>query len=110
MRTSVFTVAEIAHILMKRERKHPTRIEEIVKRFFECAGLTVGDARKDLCLPSIELALKHRVDFVDAHNVSTMKQYNIKEIYSLDPHYERFPEIKRLEDLPEAMKKKASFG
>jgi predicted nucleic acid-binding protein len=93
-------VAEVVHILM-REHVSPGKIVESTKRFLSCAGLRIGDARKDLCLPALELALRYKVDFVDAHNVLTMKQHNVKEIYSLDPHYERFPGIKRLEDIPE---------
>jgi len=97
VRTTTFTVAEIAHVLMKREREHPARVEEMIKRLFSCAGLKIGDARKDLCVPAIELALKYKVDFIDAHHVLTMKHHGIKEIYSLDPHFDRFLGIKRLE-------------
>ncbi len=97
VRTSVFTVAEIVHVLMKRERERPARIEEIMKRFFGCTGLRAGDARRDLCLPALELALKYKVDFVDAHHRLTMKIHKIDEIYSLDRHFDRFLGIKRLE-------------
>lgn len=97
VRTSVFTIAEIAHVLMKRERERPARIEEMIKNFLDCVGLRVSDARKDLCLPALEVALKYKIDFVDAHHILTMRQYNIKEIYSLDPHYDRFTGIRRLE-------------
>lgn len=99
VRTSAFTVAEIAHVLMKREREHPTRIREIVKRLFDCPGLRVGDARRELCLPALELALRYEVDFVDAHHRMTMKLHKISEIYSLDRHLDKFPDIKRLEAL-----------
>jgi predicted nucleic acid-binding protein len=95
VRTSVFTVAEIAHVLMKRERERPERIEGVMKRIF--AGMRVGDARKDLCLPALELALRYKVDFVDAHHRLTMKVHKINEIYSLDRHFDKFPDIKRLE-------------
>lgn len=97
VRTSVFTIAEIVHVLMKRERERPARIEEIIKRLFGCAGLKVSDARRDLGLPALRLALKYKVDFVDAHHRLTMKLHNINEIYSLDRHFDRFPDIKRLE-------------
>lgn len=96
VRTTAFTVAEIVHILM-REHVDPDKIVESVKKFLNCAGLKVGDARKDLCLPALELALKYKVDFVDAHHRLTMKFHKINEIYSLDHHYDRLPGIKRLE-------------
>ncbi len=97
VRTTTFTVAEVVHILMEREEERPARVWESVKVFLDCRGLRVGDARKDLCLSALELALRYRVDFVDAHHILTMRQYNIKEIYSLDPHYDRFTGIRRLE-------------
>ncbi|MCS4541727.1 MAG: type II toxin-antitoxin system VapC family toxin [Euryarchaeota archaeon] len=99
VRTTTFTVAEIAHILMKREREHPMKINESIKRFLECAGLSISDARKDLCLPAIELALKYEVDFIDSHHRLTMQLYKIKEVYSLDHHFDKFPGIKRFESL-----------
>lgn len=97
VRTSTFTIAEIVHVLM-RERVDPNKIMKSIKEFSECAGLRVGDAKKDLCLPALELALSYRVDFIDAHHVLTMKHHGIREIYSLDSHYDRFAKIKRLEN------------
>jgi predicted nucleic acid-binding protein len=96
VRTTTFTVAEIIHILV-REHLYPSRIIDSVKRFWGCTGLRVSDARKDLCLPALELALRYKVDFVDAHHWLTMKLYKITEIYSLDPHFDRLPGVKRLE-------------
>ena len=94
VRTSVFTVAEIAHVLMKRERERSARIVEVVKMLFDCPGLRVGDARRDFCLPALELALRYKVDFVDAHHRLTMKLHKINEIYSLDHHFDNFPTSK----------------
>lgn len=96
VKTTTFTVAEIIHILT-REHLDSKRILDSVKGFLGCHGLRVSDARKDLCLPALELALKYKVDFVDAHHWLTMKLYRITEIYSLDPHFDRLPGIKRLE-------------
>jgi predicted nucleic acid-binding protein len=97
-RTTAFTIAEIIHVLM-REHVEPNKIMGSVKKFLDCAGLKVGDARRDLCLPALELALRYRVDFVDAHHRLTMKLHGIDEIYSLDRHFDRFPGIKRLESV-----------
>lgn len=95
-RTTAFTVAEIIHVLM-REHVDSNKIMESVEKFLDCAGLKVSDARRDLCLPALGLALKYEVDFVDAHHRLTMKLHKINEIYSLDRHFDRFPDIKRLE-------------
>jgi len=95
-RTTAFTVAEIVHVLM-RERVDPNKIIVSVKKFLDCAGLRIGDVRRDLCLPALELAQKYEVDFVDAHHRLTMKLHRITEIYSLDSHFDRFSDVKRLE-------------
>jgi predicted nucleic acid-binding protein len=88
---------QIIQKTMKRER--PARIEEIMKRFFGYAGLRGGDACRDLCLPALELALRYRVDFVDAHHRLAMKLCGIDEIYSLDRHLDSSPGIRRLESV-----------
>lgn len=98
--TSAYTVAEILHILMRREQKHPAIIVEMLERFLESPGLRLTDALGELCLPALKLALKREVDFVDAHHVLTMQSRGIREIYSIDPHFDKFPEIRGLEGTP----------
>ena len=44
----------------------------------------------------IEVSLQYGVDLVDAYNVLTMKKRKIEEIYSLDDHYDKFKDIKRV--------------
>lgn len=44
---------------------------------------------------ALELRSEYGIDFVDAYNVLTMRRNGIKEIYSLDEHYDAFTDIKR---------------
>lgn len=98
VRTNAFTVAEIFHIL-SRERTHPDKIVRSVSRFLDCAGLRVSDVSAENSIPALKLAMERGIDFTDAHHVLTIREHGIREIYSLDPHFDKFPGIKRLESV-----------
>jgi predicted nucleic acid-binding protein len=93
--TSVFTVAEIRHILEKREKLDREKISRMVLSFLDCLGLKLLDAEAIICREAVALADKFQVDFVDAYNVLTMRRNGIKELYSLDDHYDMFKDINR---------------
>lgn len=97
VKTDVFTIAEIVHILMGREKTKPQKARERIEAFLDCQGLTLVDVDKDLCTRALNLTFKYIVDFVDAYHILTMRAHGITEIYSLDSHYDRFTGIKRLE-------------
>jgi hypothetical protein len=65
-RTTVFTLAEIIHVSLRR-RAPRSRLVLSIKRLVGIPGLRIGEVRKDLCLPALELAAEYRVDFIDAH-------------------------------------------
>ncbi len=98
-RTNAFTVAEIYHIL-SREHTQPGEITGDISRFLDCAGLRVSDISAEMSIPALKLSTERGIDFVDAHHVLTMREHGIKEIYSLDPHFDKFSWIKRLEKIP----------
>lgn len=99
VKTSSHTLAEMFHILAGREKEDPEKVREILFSFLNSAGLRLVDAKHKFCENAIDLALRQKVDFIDAHHVLTMRDIKIGEIYSLDPHFDRFPNIKRLEDV-----------
>ncbi|ODS42024.1 MAG: hypothetical protein MSIBF_01365 [Candidatus Altiarchaeales archaeon IMC4] len=97
--TSVFTIAEIVYVL-EREGKDGMFIAEVIDDFLGCGGLKVIDAKADDALDTaMEIYKKYKIDFVDAHHIATMQEMRIREIYSLDPHYDCIPKIKRLEQV-----------
>ena len=55
------------------------------------------EAKGSLCSQAIGLALEKGIDFIDAHHVLTMKNREIDSVYTLDPHFEKFPRLTRLE-------------
>lgn len=94
--TSIFTVAEIQHILKKREKLDAGKTTNMIVSFLDCQGLKLLDVEAALCRIAIEVSLQYGVDLVDAYNVLTMKKRKIEEIYSLDDHYDKFKDIKRV--------------
>lgn len=94
--TSPLTFVELYHILRKREKQISETIKIQLTALLSCAGLQVVDLDAGLTQQMIETAAKYEVDFVDAGNVSLMQKYEISDIYTLDPHYDKFKEIKRL--------------
>lgn len=97
--TSVFTVAEIIYVL-ERENKKGGTIKELVGDLIGCSGLKLVDANSGVILNNaLEIFEKYEIDFIDAHHVATMKHLGIRDIYSLDSHYDRIKDITRLEKL-----------
>ena len=94
--TTAYTPAEIFHIL-RRENVPARKVKESFEAFFDLKGLKVVEAKGSLCPQAIELALEKEIDFIDAHHVLTMKDREIGSIYTLDPHFEKFPQLVKLE-------------
>lgn len=94
--TSVFTVAEIGHILEHRESLNKERVKKAVISLLDSLGLKLLDVEALVCRNAIELKTEYDIDFIDAYNVLTMRRNQIKEIYSLDEHYDVFKDIRRI--------------
>jgi predicted nucleic acid-binding protein len=92
---SVFTIAEIGYILERREGLAGEKLNEMLLSLLDCLGLKLLDVEAIVCREALELRSEYRIDFVDAYNVLTMRRNGIKEIYSLDEHYDAFTDIKR---------------
>ena len=99
--TTIFTLAEIAHIL-QREKIAKEKIKIYLSALLGCGGLKMIGAEDDiLSHKAVDLSTKYDIDFVDAHHILTMRKLQIKEIYSLDPHFDMFKDIIRRDKLPE---------
>ena len=93
--TSVFTIAEMGHILESRENLGKKKVMDMLVSLLDCIGLKLLDVEALLCMDAITLKARYKIDFVDAYNVLTMRRNGIKEIISLDTHYDMFKDIKR---------------
>lgn len=97
--TSVFTLAEIVYVL-ERENKKEETVKKLVEDLACCSGLKIVNAQGNNILDhTLDVYVKYRIDFIDSHHIATMKHLGIKEIYALDPHYDRVEGIIRLERL-----------
>lgn len=94
--TSAFTIAEIYHVLTLREKFSSLDVKKHIESLISCKGLQIIDFPADICTNTVDLAVKFNVDFVDAGHKLLMDKYQIKEIYSLDRHFDKFNDIKRL--------------
>jgi predicted nucleic acid-binding protein len=68
----------------------------MVTSLLDCKGLKLLDVEAILCGDAVETSSRYDVDFVDAYNVLTMRRKKIREIYSLDGHYDMFKDVKRV--------------
>jgi predicted nucleic acid-binding protein len=94
--TSILTVAELRHILSKREKIEGEKLKRMITSFLDCLGLKLLDAEAPICRDALDIADNYKVDFVDAYNVLTMMRNSIGDIYSIDDHYDMFEDIRRV--------------
>lgn len=87
----------ISEIIFTLERSYKLPRLEIVSKLLQIISPTnfIVEKRK-----LIEQALAYYVDenvsFVDAYHVVFMEQRNLKQIYSFDSDFDKFPQIERL--------------
>lgn len=54
-------------------------------------------AQKDLILNALTLYGDKNIDYIDAYNISVLKEQGIKEVYSYDRHFDKIEWVRRLE-------------
>lgn len=93
---SLLAISEVVFIL---ERTYKLSKPEIVKSLSVVfSHLKSGVEKQDLIKQTFEHYTNKNVSFVDAFHVALMNKKKIKDIYSFDHDFDKFPNIKRLED------------
>ena len=95
---SILNISELFYVL-QREKLSLNRIQTTIEDFVKLPGVHLMDIPTELGLEGIKLAEKYRIDFTDAIIYLLMKKHGIKEIYSLDRHFDKFRDIQRLTGL-----------
>lgn len=95
---SCFIFTEIFFVL-DRNGLSKDKIEKKLLAFLKLKGLTVVVYDPFLLSNAFILASRYKIDLIDATNKQLMDAFQIKEIYSLDPHFDRFKGIQRLTQL-----------
>ena len=91
---SPFGVAEIVYVL-ERARWRRAKVREALRDLLGAAGLRLVAAEPNLVPVALDLYRTSGADFIDCHNVATMRALGLNEIFSFDRHFDAFPGITR---------------
>ncbi len=95
---SGLNISEIFYVL-QREKLTIDRIRKTIHEVVKMPGITLAEVSNEKILEGLTWAEKYQIDLTDAVTYLLMKKYKIKEIYSLDKHYDKFKDIHRLTEL-----------
>lgn len=87
-----------SEVIFTLERSYKIPKAEIIKsltHIFKLANLIVE--KQELVEQAFVYYLDQNISFQDAYQVALMQKKKIKQIYSFDSDFDKFPQIKRLE-------------
>jgi len=96
--TSESVIAEIVFVLSSSNAGYGLNkgeVADILRLVLSIRGLHVPEREK--LLIATELYVAHGIDFEDALTVVEMEKAGTREVYSYDKHFNRVPNIQRLE-------------
>ena len=96
--TSETVIAEVVYVLASPQAGYGLSRTEIRQRLYPLLllpGLKLPDRRT--YLRALDLYASYAVDFEDALTVAHMERLKVTELYSYDRHFDRVPDIQRLE-------------
>lgn len=89
-------LAEIVYVLLK---VYKLKKDVIVEKLMPVISLeNIMMSNKNIYKEVFRMFVGKNVDFEDAYQVALMGKKNVKEIYSFDEDFNKFPQIKRLID------------
>jgi predicted nucleic acid-binding protein len=95
--STIITVAEIVWVLESRENWTKGMVLEKVAAIHSLRGLRIIEIKNhDTPLEAMTVAQKFDTDFADALTAVAMNRAGVKEVYSLDPHFDRFKFVRRV--------------
>lgn len=88
-------VAEIVYVLLKVYKLDKVEIKEKLLKIIALENISIENKA---ILPEVfDAFVSKNVDFEDAYQVALMMKKKVKQIYSFDSDFDKFPQIKRLE-------------
>ena len=93
---SSFTIDAIL-IIMTRNKKEIKDLELFINSLLNYKGLVIHQITIKDRLEATKLMKPHNIDYEDAITLQTAFSNNIKEILSLDKHFDKVKEIKKIE-------------
>ncbi|WP_258359770.1 PIN domain-containing protein [Moorella sulfitireducens] len=88
-------IADVVWTLEKFYRQPKARIKELLLPLLSLRGMRLSS--KSVARKALEWYVEKNVDWTDAFIAASMVAGNRIEIYSYDRHFDKFPEIKRIE-------------
>ena len=93
---SPLNIAEVFHIMIKREKISFPEVERFIQKIFQTPAMHIASISKDILESATPIACKYTIDLTDAVNYQLMKNYHITQIYALDVHFNVFKSIQCL--------------
>lgn len=92
---SLLTISETIFTLERSYKIPKTEIIKSLSQIFKLDNLTVE--KQELIEQAFIYYLGKNISFPDSYYVALMQKKKIKQIYSFDSDFDKFPQIKRLE-------------
>ena len=92
---SLLTIAETIFTLERSYKIPKAEIVKSLSQIFKLTNLTVE--KQTLVEQTFVYYIEKNISFPDAYHVTLMQKKKIKQIYSFDEDFDKFPQIKRLE-------------
>lgn len=93
---SSMAIYEVVFTLGRTYKLQRSDIRQKLLSIINLQNITVN--KRDIVEKALAFYEDKNISFVDACQAALMLKKKIKKIYSFDPHFDRFPEIKRLVD------------
>jgi len=96
--TSEIVIAEVVYVLSSTQGGYGLSPAEIRQRLYpllSLRGLKLPHRR--MYLRALDLYASHPIDFEDAVIAAHMERQKLSELYSYDRHFDRLPQLARLE-------------
>jgi predicted nucleic-acid-binding protein len=93
--TTEMVIAEIVWVLESYYELPKKEVRKMVEKILITPFLFC--VQKDLILNALILYSEKDIDYIDAYNLSVLKEQGIREAYSYDRHYDKIEWVSRLE-------------
>lgn len=93
---SSMAIYEVVFTLGRTYKLQKSDIRQKLLSIINIQNVTVN--KRDTIEKALSFYEDKNVSFVDAYQAALMEEKGVEKIYSFDPHFDRFPQIKRLVD------------
>lgn len=93
---SLLTISEIIFTLERSYKIPKAEIVKSLSQIFKLSSLKIE--KQTLVEQAFTYYVEQNISFPDAYHVALMQKKKIKQIYSFDSDFDKFPQIKRVEN------------